>query len=97
MLYDIVEEAEAKIREWLDNNGRCENAGVFGLDYRCGSIWVTNEAVVVEERNRRSLEYYGGFEYVAKESVSRVGEYTIYYADGDERVMEVVEFLNERA
>jgi hypothetical protein len=93
MLYDIVSDAEERVREWLEENGERLNASLVGLDYRCGSIWVTEDAVIVEERNRGSLEYYGGFEYVSKESTNRVGEFTIYYTEGDEseRVADVVE------
>jgi len=91
MLYDIVSDAEERVREWLDENGERLRADAVGLDRRAGNIWVTEDAVIVTESNRGSLEYYGGFEYVSKESKTRVGEFTIYYAEEDERVSEVVE------
>jgi hypothetical protein len=97
MLYDIVSDAEERVREWLEENGERLNASAVGLDSRAGSIWVTEDAVVVEEYNRGSLEYYGGFEYVSKESKTRVGEFTIYYAEEDERVMEVIAAWKETA
>jgi hypothetical protein len=97
MLYDIVSDAEERVRVWLEENGERLNASSVGLDNRCGSIWVTEDAVVVEEYNRGSLEYYGGFEYVSKESKTRIGEFTIYYAEDDERVMEVIEAWKETA
>lgn len=98
MLYDIVSDAEERVREWLEENGDLVSASSVYLDHRCGMIWVTEDAVVVEEQNRKSLEYYGGFEYVSKDAVTRVGEFTIYYADKDEddRVCDVLEAWKEQ-
>ena len=95
MLYDIVKDAEDRVLEWLEENGERLNACKVGLDVRAGNIWVTEDAVVAEEYDCASLEYYGGFEYVSKENKTRVGEFTIYYAE-DERVMEVVEAWKEK-
>jgi hypothetical protein len=96
MLYDIVKDAEDRVLEWLEKNGERVSAGSVGLDVRAGNIWVTEDAVVVEEYNRGSLEYYGGFEYVFRESKTRVGDFTIYYDEGDERVSEVIDAWKER-
>jgi hypothetical protein len=90
MLYDVVEDAEAQVAQWLDKNAERVSADKLGLDERCGTLWVCDEAVVCDSYNKGRLEYYGGFEYVDKEQVKAVGSYTIYYAD-DERVQECIE------
>jgi hypothetical protein len=58
----------------------------LGLDERAGyRIMVTEDAIIVPASARRSLDYYGGFEYVDEHCVNVVGDYVIYSAE-DERV-----------
>jgi hypothetical protein len=90
MLYDIVENAERAVREWLNENAEIVRADVFGLDPRAGHVWVSESAIIVESYSQRSLEYYGGFEYVNKECRTQVGGLIIYYAD-DERVQDCID------
>ena len=97
MLYDVVEAAEAQVQEWLEENAEQVSASKLGLDERCGTVWVCDEAVVCESYSRGRLDYYGGFEYVDKEQVKAVGRYVIYeagYEDGD-RVRECIERWEE--
>jgi hypothetical protein len=97
MLYDVVEAAEAKVQEWLEQNAEQVRASKLGLDERCGMLWVCDEAVVCKEYGRSRLEYYGGFEYVDKEQVKAVGRYVIYEAgyEDDDRVRECIERWEE--
>jgi hypothetical protein len=91
MLYDIVVDAEAQLAEWLAENAEQVRAKALGLDERCGTVWVCDEAVVCAAYNNGSLRYYGGFEYVDKEYVTQVGSYVIYnVADDDCRVQECI-------
>ena len=66
------------------------NADKIGLDRRAGFVLVSREGIVVPERHVRTLEYYGGFEYVDRDCVYKLGSYTFYSRD-DERVYEAVE------
>jgi hypothetical protein len=93
MLYDIVANAEAQLEEWLEENAEQVRADALGLDERCGTVWVCDEAVICNGHARGRLEYYGGFEYVDKEYVTQVGSYVIYNASGDDdcRVQECIE------
>ena len=56
----------------------------LGLDDRAGyRLFVSEEGIAVSNSNRRSLDYYGGFEYVDEEYVFSVGDYTFYLAEDD--------------
>lgn len=50
-----------------------------GLDPRCGMIYLGEDFLAT--RNRRSLDYYGGFEYVDSEYIQQVGGWTLYSVD----------------
>ena len=66
----------------------------LGIDPRAlYSGWYNDECLVVLNRNRGTLDYYGGFEYVDKEFVDTIGDYTIYSQDGG-RVDDVLNCLN---
>jgi len=69
----------------------------IGLDYRCGSVWVDSECIIISKNNDRSLQYYAGFEYVDNIS-NRVelGEYVVYIDtnEDDERISDVIEAAN---
>lgn len=60
----------------------------LGLDRRAGyRFYVTKDAIAVRVDNDRTLQYYGGFEYVDKESRVQYGEWVFYMAS-DERVVD---------
>ena len=67
------------------------NADKVGLDRRAGFVLVSREGIVVPERHVRTLEYYGGFEYVDRDYVQKLGDYTFYSRD-DDRVKEAIEY-----
>jgi hypothetical protein len=90
MLYNIIEDAEQAVREWLNENAELVSADRVGLDRRAGSVWVSKDAIIVESYGRGSLEYYGGFEYVDKECRTQVGSLTIYYSE-DDRVQDCID------
>jgi hypothetical protein len=52
-----------------------------GLDMRVGTLYINTQDRVIASSNQRSLEYYGGFEYIDKESVTTVGDYTFYQGE----------------
>lgn len=60
----------------------------LGLDRRAGyRMFVTEEAIAVTKNCDRSLQYYGGFEYVDKDYRTEIGEWVFYSAE-DDRVAE---------
>lgn len=72
----------------------------LGLDARAfyGVAYVDESAIVVSKDQDRSLQYYGGFEYVDKDYRREVGDYVFYLAE-DDRVREHLDryFVTEDA
>lgn len=64
----------------------------LGLDARAfwGYAYVDETAIVVIKDQDRTLQYYGGFEYVDKAYRREVGDYVFYLAE-DDRVREHIE------
>lgn len=65
-----------------------------GLDPRAwsGECYVGKDVIVTTINGRKSLDYYGGFEYIDEEYVTVVGEYVFYSAEHS-RVNDVLERL----
>jgi hypothetical protein len=64
----------------------------LGLDKRAfwGYAYIDETAVVVIKEQTRTLDYYGGFEYVDKDYRREVGDYVFYLAE-DDRVRRHIE------
>jgi len=66
-----------------------------GLDPRCGSIWIGEDCIAVKgSYGKRMIEYYGGFEYVNKDEVFALGEFTFYSSESS-RVSECIDLYLE--
>ena len=66
----------------------------MGIDPRSMyDCWFTDKELIVSEAESRSLNYYGGFEYVDLEYVMAIGGYVIYSGE-DSRVQSVLQCLN---
>ena len=95
-LYNLISEANATMEEWLMEHATVTSAEAIGLDQRAGyRLWATTEAVIVKASNDRSLQHFGGFEYVDAEYRKQIGDYVIYSQDEDEecRVDECIQRL----
>lgn len=91
---DIAYEMEQRIvAELREAGAERVSADKVGLDYRAGSVYVLCNGIV-REGATNSLEYYGGFEYVDREYVIELGNWT-FYSDDDERVRECIAHYNE--
>ncbi len=60
------------------------------LDQRVGALYVDNVRTFIATKNNRLLSYYGGFEYIDREYVHTVGNFTIYSGE-HERVQEALD------
>jgi hypothetical protein len=93
MIDSVNEVVERNIR----NNYTLESATKLGLDQRCGRVYVdvNDQVIAVLTYNLRTVDYYGGFEYV-KEGEGRVtcGEYTFFTTES-ERIADCFEALSE--
>ena len=67
----------------------------FGLDSRAGySLHYDDNCLVTPRREDRSLQYYGGFEYIDKECRREIGDWVVYMRDDNEEECRVAECLN---
>lgn len=56
----------------------------LGLDRRAAyRLFVTEEVIAVIKSNDRSLQYYGGFEYVDKDYRTEIAGWVFYSAEDD--------------
>lgn len=80
---DLLDTINNQVDEFIEAGCERVPAKDLGLDERCGSVYVNivDEVIIVE--NARSIDYYGGFEYIREgEGRTTVGGYT-FYADCD--------------
>lgn len=56
-------------------------AEALGLDRRCGSVWLGEDFLATD--HRQALDYYGGFEYIDKEYITTLGDWTFYSIEAD--------------
>ena len=65
-----------------------------GLDLRAAyRLWVGEDFIACRASEDRTLQYYGGFEYVEKEHRQEVGGY-VFYSTESERVLSHFEMLD---
>lgn len=67
----------------------------LGLDERCGSVYVNVVDEVIIATNSRSIDYYGGFEYIREgEGRTTLGDY-VFYSECD-RVQDCFDSLRDK-
>lgn len=67
-------------------------ADKIGLDFRAGCVTISKEGGFIATTNSRTLEYYGGFEYVKSEDKITIGEWTFYF-DSSSRVESALDYF----
>ena len=83
-LFDLVDEVTELTDNFVATMGKVP-AVKLGLDNRCGSLFISPDCIAVYKANDRSLQYYGGFEYVDTEYRHEMGEF-VFYSSEDNRV-----------
>jgi hypothetical protein len=69
----------------------------LGLDSRAAyRLYVDRDhtCIAVDKRNDRTLQYYGGFEYIDKDHRREMGNWVFYFNESD-RVADALENLEE--
>ena len=101
-LRDIEAEVNDTMNKFLNSTIEV-SASDLNLDYRAGyGLYIDADyagAIIVEKSRKASLEYYGGFEYINRDLVSEIGDYTIYYADEESdscRVRDAIASYDEK-
>lgn len=88
--YEMFAEVEGKVAEFIDNATKIDPERC-GLDKRSGfNIFITEDVIACRRSDDKSLQYYGGFEYVQNEYRSVLGDY-VFYDGQDERVQEHIQ------
>jgi len=71
-------------------------ADKLGLDMRCGRMYINREEEVIAVECSRSVDYYGGFEYIKEgEGRTTCGSYTFFNTESS-RVQDCFDHLNEK-
>jgi len=81
---EVYAAAEELVGELIDEATETR-AEVFGLDSRAAfKLWLSDDLtmIIVRASEDRSLQYYGGFEYVDKQYRLELGGYVVYSASG---------------
>ena len=85
-IYNIKQVLNEMVEQLIDEEFRVVKSSEVGLDNRSAyQLFINEDHIAVRKSDRRSLDYYGGFEYVDEENVTVLGDYVFYSAD-DERV-----------
>jgi len=89
-LNEKLEELVNDFEDFVNENAKVASAEQLGLDKRSfyGNAFVLPDAIVIKGSSAaRTLNYYGGFEYVDASNVQKLGDFTIYSVE-DEYDME---------
>ena len=89
-VFDIIDDASSQIQLLINDQFVKMNAGDCELDSRSGTVFVSQDCIVIHKSNRRTLDYYGGFEYVDEDCVTVVDEWVVYDVES-ERVQRAIE------
>jgi hypothetical protein len=102
-LYDKLNslqwEINKKVEAIIDEEFREVTPKEIGLDPRAGyHLFINEDYIAIRKDSRRSLDYYGGFEYVDEENVTVLGDF-VFYSSDDERVQDHLDefFIKEDA
>ena len=80
-ILDLIDDVNERMEKIVRSMDRACGYDELGLDPRAGRVWINDSCIVTD--NPRSLNYYGGFEYVDGEYVQQLGDYTVYLAYAD--------------
>ena len=93
-MWELQEQIEQVVDQYFeDASAQRVSAEAVGLDARAGYLFISTEEGWIASRNTRSLEYYGGFEYIDIEYKMSVGDIT-FYSEDHSRVADALEYYN---
>ena len=97
-MYKLEQTIENAVQQYIEESNVVEigTRGLeeLGLDYRCGRILISVDEGFVAACSPRSIEYYGGWEYIDSEYKLDAGNYRFYDSDAD-RVDRVIQYYRE--
>ena len=97
-IYGLQHSIEQTVEQFLKDSNAVEIGAhgleELGLDFRCGRIYVSVDGDFVAACNSRSIEYYGGWEYIDSEFKFDAGDYRFYDREAD-RVDAVIRYYRD--
>ena len=94
-MWELQEKIAQMVDQYFEDScAQRVSAEEIGLDSRAGYVFVSVEEGWIAVRNARSLDYYGGFEYVDHNHRETILDFT-FYASGCSRVDDALEFYAE--
>lgn len=95
-LYELIETIDLSVERHINSNMEQISPPRAGLDPRAAyTLYISGEAIAVPKSQDRTLQYYGGFEYVDTDYRKELGDYVFYLAD-DDRVAGHIEQYYDR-
>jgi len=97
-MYKLHQTIENAVQKYIEESDVVEIGATglqeLGLDFRCGRILISVDEGFVASCNPRSIEYYGGWEYIDSEFKLDAGDYRFYDSEAD-RVDAVIRYYRE--
>jgi len=97
-MYKLNETIEKAVQKYIEESDVVEIGAhgleELGLDFRCGRILISVDEGFVASCSPRSIEYYGGWEYIDSEFKLDAGDYRFYDREAD-RVDAVIRYYRE--
>jgi len=96
-MWELEEKIEELLEEYMESSGAVKvSAAAVGLDRRCGFVWIsTDENWLAVEGSTRTIDYYGGFEYIDEQAKKTIDRYTFYEGEC-ERIESCLDFYSAR-
>lgn len=87
-IYTLTQDANRLAEDYIRDNMEEVDPKSCGIDDRaCYRLYRGTDGVAIKKSDQRRFDYYGGGEYVDKDSVHVVGDY-VFYDREDSRVRE---------
>jgi hypothetical protein len=83
---DMIDAVNEVVERNIRTNFVQQSTNDLGLDIRCGRVYVdvNDQVIAVPSHNIRTLDYYGGFEYIKEgEGRTTIGDYTFFTTESD--------------
>lgn len=82
-MWELEQQIQDLVNRFIESSGAVlVSASDVGLDYRSGHVYVSiDDDFIAVPGSTRSIDYYGGFEYISDEYRKTVGDMTFYSGD----------------
>ena len=97
-MWELQDQINNLVEQYFeDSNAVKVSTEEIGLDIRAGTVFVstTEGWIAAVGRNVRTLEYYGGFEYISEGDRMSIGD-TTFYSNESSRVARALEHYEEQ-